>query len=73
MECPICDSEMVEKIGEYGPFFGCSRFPLCKGSRDYKKETGESLVQNFSQSWGGNPDGYIDHEEQLPLTCDDYS
>jgi very-short-patch-repair endonuclease len=31
--CPICRSPMVLRSGRYGEFYGCSRFPRCKGTR----------------------------------------
>lgn len=32
--CPKCGSEMIERSGMYGKFFGCKNFPRCKGSRN---------------------------------------
>lgn len=32
LACPICGAHMVgPKHGKRGPFFGCSRFPVCRG------------------------------------------
>jgi len=31
--CPICGAPMVIKIGKYGKFLSCSRFPECKGQK----------------------------------------
>ncbi len=31
--CPKCGSRMVRRSGKYGTFFGCSRYPYCKGTR----------------------------------------
>jgi very-short-patch-repair endonuclease len=31
--CPICNSTMVKRSGRYGKFYGCSKFPYCKGTR----------------------------------------
>jgi len=31
--CPVCRSPMVLRAGRFGKFFGCSRFPYCKGTR----------------------------------------
>lgn len=28
--CPNCGAELVRRNGRYGPFIGCSRYPLCK-------------------------------------------
>jgi very-short-patch-repair endonuclease len=32
--CPKCGSYMVPRTGRYGPFWGCTRFPYCKGTRN---------------------------------------
>ena len=32
-ECPKCGSKMVRRRSRFGSFYGCSRFPRCKGSR----------------------------------------
>jgi ssDNA-binding Zn-finger/Zn-ribbon topoisomerase 1 len=34
--CPRCSSAMVLRKGPYGQFLGCSRFPLCRGTRKVK-------------------------------------
>lgn len=31
--CPKCGSSMILRIGRRGKFFGCSRYPYCKGTR----------------------------------------
>jgi very-short-patch-repair endonuclease len=31
--CPSCKSRMIKRSGRYGMFYGCSRFPYCKGTR----------------------------------------
>ncbi|MDP2728869.1 MAG: AAA domain-containing protein [Dehalococcoidales bacterium] len=33
--CPKCGSRMVLRNGRYGQFWGCSRFPYCRGTRGY--------------------------------------
>ncbi len=32
-KCPKCESEMILKIGPYGPFWSCSNYPNCKGAQ----------------------------------------
>ncbi|MFH1614492.1 MAG: AAA domain-containing protein [Planctomycetota bacterium] len=32
--CPKCGSPMVLRNGRYGPFFGCSKYPYCRGTRN---------------------------------------
>ncbi len=31
--CPKCSSKMVQRSGRYGKFYGCSKFPYCRGTR----------------------------------------
>ncbi len=36
--CPVCSADMVERVARRGPnegsaFWGCSRFPVCRGTR----------------------------------------
>lgn len=33
-KCPECGSGMVVRLGRYGKFLSCSRFPDCKGMKD---------------------------------------
>jgi DNA helicase-2/ATP-dependent DNA helicase PcrA len=32
--CPRCGSAMIRRNGSMGPFFGCSTFPECRGTRN---------------------------------------
>lgn len=34
--CPLCNSKMILRHGRYGKFFGCTKFPYCKGTRKYE-------------------------------------
>ncbi|MCF6227721.1 MAG: type I DNA topoisomerase [Planctomycetes bacterium] len=36
--CPICNEEMIERWSKYGKFFGCTKFPDCKGTVPLNKE-----------------------------------
>lgn len=31
--CPICGSAMILRKGRYGKFYGCMKYPYCKGTR----------------------------------------
>jgi DNA topoisomerase-1 len=33
-KCPKCGGEMVVRIGRYGKFLSCAKFPECKGMKD---------------------------------------
>jgi len=32
LACPECDAPMALKQGQFGPYYGCTRWPACKGS-----------------------------------------
>ncbi|MCK4473855.1 topoisomerase DNA-binding C4 zinc finger domain-containing protein [Candidatus Parcubacteria bacterium] len=40
-KCPSCGSDMVLRHGRYGEFYGCSKFPYCKGTRPYSLESND--------------------------------
>ena len=35
--CPDCDSPMARRKGSRGPFWGCTLYPQCRGSRPIDK------------------------------------
>lgn len=39
-ECPLCKSKMLERIGKFGNFLGCEKYPNCRGMR---KEDGSTI------------------------------
>mgnify|MGYP005854058213 CR=1 FL=1 len=36
VKCPKCDSSMILRKSKYGKFYGCSKFPRCRGTRAYR-------------------------------------
>lgn len=36
IECPRCGSSMILRKGKYGKFYGCLKFPRCRGTKKYK-------------------------------------
>lgn len=38
--CEICGAPMLERLGRYGKFFACSRFPDCRNTKTIVKEIG---------------------------------
>jgi len=40
MDCDICGAPMVIKMGRYGKFYACSRFPDCRNTKPIVKEIG---------------------------------
>lgn len=37
MQCPQCGGGMTLKSGKNGPFYGCDRYPECRGTVDAKQ------------------------------------
>jgi len=35
--CPKCGGKLEEKIGKYGKFLGCSKYPKCQYAENIKK------------------------------------
>lgn len=52
--CPKCGSQMVERSGKYGRFWGCSTYPKCRGTRQLndnpKPAFGKKEVKEFKPS-----------------------
>ena len=40
MKCKKCKSAMVLRNGKFGQFWGCTKFPKCKGTQKHVSETG---------------------------------
>ena len=34
--CPVCGSDTVKRTSRYGSFWGCSRYPGCRGTQPFK-------------------------------------
>lgn len=43
IKCAECGADMVQRTSKFGPFYGCSRFPLCRGTHGANKLTGAPL------------------------------
>ncbi|MEK5394105.1 restriction endonuclease [Margalitia sp. FSL K6-0131] len=37
INCPKCGNPMIVKSGKYGEFFACSKYPICKNTRQIAK------------------------------------
>jgi len=51
--CPECGAPMELREGRFGRFYGCTRYPECKGTRPYSVEVpcplcGAELVERYS-------------------------
>lgn len=60
--CPECNEKMVSRNGKYGTFWGCSKFPACKGTRDSmgrsKAEREEEKALEEDTEWKKDNDKY---------------
>lgn len=45
--CPICDGPMALRHGGKGNFWGCKRYPACKGSMDEHEKDRGRIVQMY--------------------------
>lgn len=53
--CPKCGAGMVKRSGQYGDFWGCSRYPNCRGTRPYVKKGHEAdKAPELAASSGSN-------------------
>ena len=53
-QCPRCHAEMVKRHSKYGWFWGCSRYPDCKGTVNISES--ERFSPGFKM-----PNGYVWH------------
>lgn len=40
MKCGDCGADMVKRNSKYGIFFGCSKYPACKGTHSAHQKSG---------------------------------
>ena len=38
--CPVCGGEMIARKGAFGTFFACRKYPDCKGSMPFYRDSG---------------------------------
>src|ERR1017187_4990864 len=36
IRCQVCGSDTVKRTGRYGSFWGCTRYPQCRGTQPFK-------------------------------------
>lgn len=46
--CDICGSPMVKKLGKFGTFLSCSKFPKCKGIKSLNQDSEQSLEEKVN-------------------------
>lgn len=66
--CPLCNSEMKLRNGSRGQFWGCSRFPRCKGTRNASEKTAEKqeYMPQPEKKWSKYQLAIFDFVKSLP-------
>ncbi|MFA6565498.1 MAG: type I DNA topoisomerase [Candidatus Paceibacterota bacterium] len=56
MRCPVCQGDMVIKLGKNGSFLSCAKFPECNGARmlDGRELEGPKLLDEKCPKCGGD-------------------
>jgi ssDNA-binding Zn-finger/Zn-ribbon topoisomerase 1 len=70
--CPLCSSEMEERLGKYGYFWGCKKFKTkkCRGTVDISQKAFEFEFIDYDEFVKNNPTQYlldIIEKENIPL------
>lgn len=60
IKCPICKSKMQIKLGRYGQFYSCSKWPDCKGMRSIDGRSEDDIAKTpetkeFKESYESAP------------------
>jgi DNA topoisomerase I len=64
--CDKCDGMMVIKLGRFGQFLACSKYPECKNTKDFKRdEAGEIQIIDHD---GEKAEGEVCEKCQKPMT-----
>ena len=50
--CPKCNSVLVERIGPYGRFWGCSNYPKCNFTQKNNSHKSYEKNKNHSDAYG---------------------
>lgn len=69
--CPICDASMRKRSGVNGEFWGCSRFPGCRGTLPLAFAYGTETVWTYDYNVEvENPEQYMATAEQIENKMD---
>jgi ssDNA-binding Zn-finger/Zn-ribbon topoisomerase 1 len=50
-KCPLCQAELVLKLGRKGMFMGCTNFPQCYGSRSIDGTATQTKKPSMYEQW----------------------
>lgn len=65
--CPQCRSPMALREGPFSKFFGCKRYPACKGTRKVKTPNNTSMVAKNDPGDGDRRPGRRGPKSRLTL------
>lgn len=63
--CPECRGPMVKRTGPHGEFWGCPRFPTCRGSRSVRPRLSGALPYGAPDYLLGSLPDLIDDSPDL--------
>ncbi len=61
--CPECNGPMISRKGQYGTFWGCKKYPECRGTRDSQ---GRSKQER--EAWKEKQKVEVEHQEGYPFS-----
>jgi tRNA(Ile2) C34 agmatinyltransferase TiaS len=57
VKCPECGGAMISRSGKYGTFWGCKKYPECKGTRDSMgRSKSERESEREKSDYDSNPE-----------------
>lgn len=57
IKCPECGARMLIRFGPIGAFYGCSKYPSCRGTKDKDPKT--STMKGLAPSFGKGGGYYV--------------
>jgi DNA helicase-2/ATP-dependent DNA helicase PcrA len=68
--CPQCGGRMVKRNGRYGEFWGCAKFPKCRGSRDLEEGEQPKVVIKVKEEAANKPRTFVPSKYQQAIFDD---
>lgn len=49
--CPLCGAEMRKRKGVFNRFYGCSKYPQCRGTRpiNYRPPANDTMAESLKE------------------------
>lgn len=65
VKCPECNGEMISRTGKFGVFWGCKKFPSCKGTRDNQGRSKYDRAKERGEEVSGGYDLGVDEKDNI--------